>query len=149
MSCRRLLSFDSHVIDDVVEKYGGEYTAQQVQDVFEASVGYITNLLRYTDVVEVRIPHIGSMVCNVHQMRWRYNLWTRRKEKGIELTKYQEAEYRALGEKIKDVDEYEKEHGRISGHPIFLHYPKYAAKRNNKELLRKAQNIQNEEFKTI
>lgn len=65
---RRLISFDSHIIDDVMRKVGDEYTRDQVEDVLNSSISYINCLCKYTDNVEVVIPGIGNMSCNLSQM---------------------------------------------------------------------------------
>lgn len=69
------ISFESHIIDDVMDKTGGVYDRNQIRDVFRASISYANNLCTYTDNVSVSFPYVGDMVCNLHEMeRRKHNL---------------------------------------------------------------------------
>lgn len=69
------ISFESHIIDDVMDKTGGVYDRNQIRDVFRASISYANNLCMYTDNVSVSFPYVGDMVCNLHEMeRRKHNL---------------------------------------------------------------------------
>nr|DAW92278.1 MAG TPA: hypothetical protein [Caudoviricetes sp.] len=100
---RNLISFNSHIVESVMEKVGDEYTKEQIEDVLFSSVSYIHCLLRYTDNVEVIIPYIGSMVCNLPQMKTRKRkLLNKIKYTGIML-KHEEKELECLDKKINDI----------------------------------------------
>lgn len=105
-SKRRMISFESHIVEDVVRKTDGKYTPAQVRDLFRASVSYINNLCRYSDAVTVSIPYIGKVVCNLLEMKRRAHNLRRLESKTESLSAPQRHELEALDAKIPDVEEY-------------------------------------------
>lgn len=95
------ISFESHIIDDVMDKTGGVYDRNQIRDVFRASISYANNLCTYTDNVSVSFPYVGDMVCNLHEMERRKHNLERLKSKVEKLSKYQEKELQCLDIKIR------------------------------------------------
>lgn len=59
------------VVDEVYERLGGKYTREQIFDVFDASISYIHSIMKYTDNMAIRIPHIGHMWVNEREMMMR------------------------------------------------------------------------------
>lgn len=100
----RLISFNHHIIEDVVRRSGGKYTYDQVKDVFKSSVSFILNLATYTDNASISIPHIGRMCCNLGDMKKRLHNIQRLKDKSFILYDNQEAEYDSLIKKIDDLE---------------------------------------------
>lgn len=90
MSKRRLISFESDIIDDVYKKLGGKYTKEQISDVFTSSVAYINNICRFTDCMSVVIPWVGEVICNRKDM-----------DRYIGKLKYEEERLGVLGESYR------------------------------------------------
>lgn len=103
---RRLISFDSHIIDDVMRKVGDEYTRDQVEDVLNSSISYINCLCKYTDNVEVVIPGIGNMSCNLSQMDIKRRRLSKKLDKNIILSEEEAIELECLDKKIDDIKRY-------------------------------------------
>lgn len=140
------LSFESHVIEDVIKKTDGKYTYEQICDVLHASISYAINLCLYTDNVRVKIPFIGEMVCNVREMERRKHNLERLISKGIVLYPYQKKELEVLGKKIEDIRAAQAA-GEINPHSLLL-----IDRMRNLKLYRRGysysdiQKIQEEEF---
>jgi len=100
---RRLISFDSHIIDDVMRKVGDEYTRDQVEDVLNSSISYINCLCKYTDNVEVVIPGIGNMSCNLSQMDIKRRRLSKKLDKNKILSEEEAIELECLDKKIDDI----------------------------------------------
>lgn len=103
---RRLISFDSHIIDDVMRKVGDEYTRDQVEDVLNSSISYINCLCKYTDNVEVVIPGIGNMSCNLSQMDIKRRRLSKKLDKNKILSEEEAIELECLDKKIDDIKQY-------------------------------------------
>lgn len=103
---RRLISFDSHIIDDVMRKVGDEYTRDQVEDVLNSSISYINCLCKYTDNVEVVIPGIGNMSCNISQMDIKRRRLSKKLDKNKILSEEEAIELECLDKKIDDIKRY-------------------------------------------
>lgn len=103
---RRLISFDSHIIDDVMRKVGDEYTGDQVEDVLNSSISYINCLCKYTDNVEVVIPGIGNMSCNLSQMDIKRRRLSKKLDKNKILSEEEAIELECLDKKIDDIKRY-------------------------------------------
>lgn len=103
---RRLISFDSHIIDDVMRKVGDEYTRDQVEDVLNSSISYINCLCKYTDNVEVVIPGIGNMSCNLSQMDIKRRRLSKKLDKNKILSEEEAIELECLDKKIDDIKRY-------------------------------------------
>lgn len=103
---RRLISFDSHIIDDVMRKVGDEYTRDQVEDVLNSSISYINCLCKYTDNVEVVIPGIGNMSCNLSQMDIKRRRLSKKLDKNKILSEEEAIELERLDKKIDDIKRY-------------------------------------------
>lgn len=103
---RRLISFDSHIIDDVMRKVGDEYTRDQVEDVLNSSISYINCLCKYTDNVDVVIPGIGSMSCNLSQMDIKRKRLNKKLDKNQMLLDDETIELECLNKKINDIKRY-------------------------------------------
>lgn len=103
---RRLISFDSHIIDDVMRKVGDEYTRDQVEDVLNSSISYINCLCKYTDNVEVVIPGIGNMSCNLSQMDIKRRRLSKKLDKNKILSEEEVIELECLDKKIDDIKRY-------------------------------------------
>lgn len=103
---RRLISFDSHIIDDVMRKVGDEYTRDQVEDVLNSSISYINCLCKYTDNVEVVIPGIGNMSCNLSQMDIKRRRFSKKLDKNKILSEEEAIELECLDKKIDDIKRY-------------------------------------------
>lgn len=103
---RRLISFDSHIIDDVMRKVGDEYTRDQVEDVLNSSISYINCLCKYTDNVEVVIPGIGNMSCNLSQMDIKRRRLNKKLDKNKILSEEEAIELECLDKKIDDIKRY-------------------------------------------
>lgn len=103
---RRLISFDSHIIYDVMRKVGDEYTRDQVEDVLNSSISYINCLCKYTDNVEVVIPGIGNMSCNLSQMDIKRRILSKKLDKNKILSEEEAIELECLDKKIDDIKRY-------------------------------------------
>lgn len=103
---RRLISFDSHIIDDVMRKVGDEYTRDQVEDVLNSSISYINCLCKYTDNVDVVIPGIGNMSCNLSQMDIKRRRLSKKLDKNKILSEEEAIELECLDKKIDDIKRY-------------------------------------------
>lgn len=103
---RRLISFDSHIIDDVMRKVGDKYTRDQVEDVLNSSISYINCLCKYTDNVEVVIPGIGNMSCNLSQMDIKRRRLSKKLDKNKILSEEEAIELECLDKKIDDIKRY-------------------------------------------
>lgn len=103
---RRLISFDSHIIYDVMRKVGDEYTRDQVEDVLNSSISYINCLCKYTDNVEVVIPGIGNMSCNLSQMDIKRRRLSKKLDKNKILSEEEAIELECLDKKIDDIKRY-------------------------------------------
>lgn len=103
---RRLISFDSHIIDDVMRKVGDEYTRDQIEDVLNSSISYINCLCKYTDNVEVVIPGIGNMSCNLSQMDIKRRRLSKKLDKNKILSEEEAIELECLDKKIDDIKQY-------------------------------------------
>lgn len=103
---RRLISFDSHIIDDVMRKVGDEYTRDQVEDVLNSSISYINCLCKYTDNVDVVIPGIGNMSCNLSQMDIKRRRLSNKLDKNKILSEEEAIELECLDKKIDDIKQY-------------------------------------------
>lgn len=103
---RRLISFDSHIIDDVMRKVGDEYTRDQIEDVLNSSISYINCLCKYTDNVEVVIPGIGNMSCNLSQMDIKRRRLSKKLDKNKILSEEEAIELECLDKKIDDIKRY-------------------------------------------
>lgn len=103
---RRLISFDSHIIDDVMRKVGDEYTRDQVEDVLNSSISYINCLCKYTDNVDVVIPGIGNMSCNLSQMDIKRRRLSKKLDKNKILSEEEAIELECLDKKIDDIKQY-------------------------------------------
>ena len=118
------ISFESHIIDDVMDKTGGVYDRNQIRDVFRASISYANNLCTYTDNVSVSFPYVGDMVCNLHEMERRKHNLERLKSKVEKLSKYQEKELQCLDIKIRMIkDVYNS--GEIKGGDMLINTTNY------------------------
>lgn len=140
-----LISFESHIVDEVVSRFDGKYTPDQIRDVYRASIGYINNLLKYTDNVSVRIPHVGEVVCNRNQMYARTKHIERLRMKGYGSHDL-DVEYDALVKKISDADEYKSTHDVKRGTPLFKHYARMMRLDRLGYSFRELQKIQDVEF---
>ena len=103
---RRLISFDSHIIDDVMRKVRDEYTRDQVEDGLNSSISYINCLCKYTDNVEVVIPGIGNMSCNLSQMDIKRRRLSKKLDKNKILSEEEAIELECLDKKIDDIKRY-------------------------------------------
>lgn len=147
MSERRLISFNSHIIEDVVKKSGGKYTYEQVEDVFNASTAFVINLMKYSDVMEVNVHPIGRVKMNLDQAKGRAGKLRRYIKRGMTLSKQQEAELEMLDARIKEVQEYLKDHKPIRNHMLFKSYKYHTYTIRKGDAFAKAQKIQEQEFK--
>lgn len=140
------ISFESHIIDDVMDKTGGVYDRNQIRDVFRASISYVNNLCTYTDNVSVSFPYVGDMVCNLHEMERRKHNLERLKSKVEKLSKYQEKELQCLDIKIRMIkDAYNS--GEIKGGDMLIKHNKLSIFKSRKgHSFSEIQNIQEQEF---
>lgn len=144
---RRLISFESHIVDDVVRKTGGKYTPSQVRDLFRASVSYINNLCRYGDVLTVSVPYIGKVVCNLLEMRRRQHNLQRLESKFGSLSAPQRQELEGLNTKIRDLEEYAGRN-QIKGGDAFIRWNKPSLQyMRHGYKFEEIQKIQDNEFK--
>lgn len=65
------MAYPNDVVDEVYERLGGKYTKKQIWDVFDASISYVHAIMKYTDNLSIRIPHIGYMWVNKREMEMR------------------------------------------------------------------------------
>jgi hypothetical protein len=72
----RFISFDNHIIEEVAEVSG--FRPEQVRDVMVASISYIHHLMNQPGILEVTIPHIGTLICNRHALERRKKALERR-----------------------------------------------------------------------
>ncbi len=142
----RLISFESHIVDDVVKKAGGKYTASQVRDVFRSSVSYINNLCLYSENTEVSIPYIGKMVCNMVEMKNRHHNLTRLKNKIGCIADFQDKELFVLGIKIDDIYDYVKRNNVKNGNMLIKYNKSSIFKSRKGYTFKEIQSIQDQEF---
>lgn len=70
---KNYLYFSEDVVDIVFDKLKGKFTKEQIFDVFDTSISFIHDTMRYTDVVSIYIRYIGFMSANKKQMVERKN----------------------------------------------------------------------------
>ena len=140
------ISFESHIIDDVMDKTGSVYDRNQIRDVFRASISYANNLCTYTDNVSVSFPYVGDMVCNLHEMERRKQNLERLKSKVEKLSKYQEKELKCLDIKIKMI-KYANDSNKIKREDMLIKHNKLSIFKSRKgHSFSEIQNIQEQEF---
>lgn len=65
------MAFMEDVVNEVYLRFEGKYTKEQIWDVFDASISYIHSIMKYTENMSIRIPHIGHMWVNKREMMMR------------------------------------------------------------------------------
>ncbi len=144
---RRLISFESDIIEDVMKKTGGKYTYDQINDVFLASLSYISNLCRYTDNTKVVIPHVGEVICNRREMDLRRKKLERIKARGKRLMDYETLELKCLESKINDILSEEEKGNILNGDPLIKDNRRFIRYLKGKLKFENIQDIQQKQFK--
>lgn len=140
---RRLISFDSLLFKEVSEKSGGMFTPEQVMDVWEAAVSYVHHVLRFTSLVSVKIPFLGKMYVNIHEMISRRDKLIRIKDKAKYWDKKRQAELDALTEKIEYMNRFKLK----KGDPYIRHTSANLRAMRKGMKFEEIQNIQNKNFR--
>lgn len=115
---RRLISFSRDIAEEVARESGGRFTKEQVMYCLDASVSFIHNALRYTDAMAVRIPYIGDVVCNLHEMEKRRDKLLRIRERTGSLNKYMGIELGVVERKIAVIRPMLERGVFMRGHPL-------------------------------
>lgn len=140
---RKLISFDSNIFKEASEKSGGKFTPDQVMDVWEAAVAYIHHVLRFTAQVGVRLPFLGTMFVNVHEMISRRDKLLRIKTKAKNWDKKKQAELDAITEKIEYLSQFDYK----KGDPYIRHTSANIRSMRKGMKFEEIQNIQNKKFR--
>lgn len=101
MSGRISISFERDILKEAAERSNGEFTLDEISDVWEAVEAYIYHMQKYSNATDIRIPRIGRMKANVRQMESRLRHLEKRKSKYKKLTPLQENEMLMLKDKIE------------------------------------------------
>ena len=64
---------DSDILKEASDRSGGEFTLEEMSDVWMAAEAYIYHMQRYSNATDIRIPRIGRIKANVKQMESRMN----------------------------------------------------------------------------
>lgn len=121
MGDRRLISFRRDIVDDVVRESGGRWTREQVNQCFMASIALIHHVCRYTDYLSCKVPHIGDMVCNLHEMVRRRRKLRRILEEDGRLDERKSIELACLERKIPEAERLKASGEVRRGHPLVRH----------------------------
>lgn len=140
------ISFESHIIDDVMKKTGGKYDRNQIRDVFRASIAYANNLCLYTDNVSVSVPFVGEIVCNLHEMEKRKHNLERLRSKVESLFPYQKKELEVITKKISDIRSAYDRGDIKDGNMLVKYYKSSIFKSRKGYSFSEIQNIQEQEF---
>lgn len=98
---RITLSMDSDILKEASDRSGGEFTLEEMSDVWMAAEAYIYHMQRYSNATDIRVPRIGRIKANVKQMESRLNHLMKMKSKNNKLTNLQENEVAMLKDKIE------------------------------------------------
>lgn len=142
----RLISFESHIIDDVMGKTSGKYSKDQIRDIFRASISYINNLCRYSENTSVSIPYIGTVACNLREMESRKRNLERLKTKVNSIMPHQLTEAEVLQNKIVNALNYLKDNKVKNGDMLVKWNKKSIAKSRKGYNFKEIQKLQDQEF---
>ncbi len=98
---RQIISMDKDILKEAAERSNGEFTLDEISDVWEAAEAYIYHMQKYSNATDIRIPRIGRMKANARQMESRLRHLEKRKSKYRKLTPFQENEILMLKDKIE------------------------------------------------
>lgn len=140
---RKTISIDRDILMEAAERSGGEFTVEEISDVWMAAEAYIYHMQRYSNATDIRIPRIGRMKANIKQMEARLNHLMMLKSKYNKLTSIQENEVRMLKDKI----EYLKENHPEKGSPYTKNITESARKFRRGFKYEEIEDIQYKNFK--
>lgn len=133
------MAFSEDVVNEVYERLEGKFAKKQIWDVFDASISYIHTLMKYTDNMAVRIPHIGHMWVNKREMENRVSA----------IKKFIAGNMgKAPRKMLKELECLEKRISEIpddmpNGHPLTTHIPKSRIALRKGKTWENLQNFQN------
>lgn len=104
---RRLISREKEIVERVYENLNGQFTKYQILNVLQASLAYIENVARFTDVMSIKLFGVGTIKMNLKGMRWRRRLYGKVREhigKTESWHRAYRAEMEALDKKIAELE---------------------------------------------
>jgi hypothetical protein len=115
---RRVISFDSHIVDDVYNQFGGEIPRDLIERVFKCSINYFQQLQITSDKLAITVPFVGYLVASRSAMKKRLKRLRRvYEERPFFITPERKIEMECLEIKIKKANEIYKLDR--SHHPFF------------------------------
>jgi len=140
---RRIISFDTDIIDDVHDQFDGVYSKELIKSILDASINYFKQLQKFTDKLAISIPDVGFLISSAKTLVRRKSILS---SFSLAIEIYQQMEMDALNIKIDKLNEI-REDGESQKHCFFRDAKSFLKRRFLSHKMEAIQDFQERIFK--